>query len=124
MFYDKKRNVYIGDTSTGKTIAVTPDVILRAIQTSIATHEDINFALLADTWAYLAEPDTHIYELEQLEDTGMCLEEALLEVEELRYVCERKRKSQRVKVTVSSEQKEDYSVSFANIAMAYAGMHA
>ena len=127
MWLDSKRAMYIGYTTRGTLIGVTVDTMLGAIKGAIATGEDINSCLDADMWLDVDE----VYEESQMEATGMPLEEALsytgiavLEREELTYMCTRVPHSKKLKVVVSSEQCEDVTNTYANMAMAYGCMQA
>eukprot|EP00919_Chromeraceae_sp_WS-2016_P045839 GHVR01109016.1.p1 GENE.GHVR01109016.1~~GHVR01109016.1.p1 ORF type:complete len:152 (-),score=15.74 GHVR01109016.1:79-534(-) len=132
MNYDKDRNMYIGFTDKNKCIAVSPLTLLNAIEDSVSLKEDINIVLDPNMWAYLVVPNTDIYEIDQLEDVGYSLMDALtvsdtnqarLELEEIVYTVEKLSKD-RLRVVASSEQCENFTGTYLNLAMLYAGMQA
>jgi len=77
MWYDDARGAYVGYDYHNKPIAVSPSLIISAIEDRISMREDINICLDANYWTYLSAYDGIDEIDDKLYDPGMSLEDAL-----------------------------------------------
>lgn len=130
MFYDGNKNLYTGYSTRGELIGVTPADMLNAIKCAVISNQDLNQCLSADSWCYLKRYGEGVVALNQMEDTGYSLEDALfiagkaiLECEEIVYTVKQVSKAERkLRITITQEGCDSLVKTYSNIPVLYAAM--